>query len=84
MRSRLAADTAYAVACLWAFTYQTPYPILDSLSGTSDAHAFEPSDFPLPHGMVAPAILGVGLALVESGHRTARRRRVRREWLVPA
>ena len=40
MRSRLAANTTYAVAYLWAFTYQTLYLILDSFGGTSDAPAW--------------------------------------------
>jgi hypothetical protein len=84
MRSRLAANTTYAVAYLWAFTFQTLYLVLDSFSGTSDAPAFEASDFPLSYGLVTLAIFGVGFALVEAGHRTARRRRIRREELVPA
>jgi hypothetical protein len=84
LRARLAANTAYAVAYLWAFTYQTLYLMLDTLGGTSDAPAFEPSEFPLSYGLVAMAIFAVGFGLVEAGHRTARRRRVRREGLVPA
>ena len=47
MKSRLAANTAYAVAYLWAFTYQTMYLTLDSFSGTSENPAFEPTSFPL-------------------------------------
>jgi hypothetical protein len=83
MRSRLAANTTYAVAYLWAFTYQTLYLILDSFGGTSDAPAFEPSDFPLAYGLVTLAIFGVGFALVEAGRRLRLRRRSRRGELVP-
>jgi hypothetical protein len=83
-RTRLVANTAYAVAYLWAFTYQTLYLLLDALGGTSDAPAFEPGEFPLSYGLVALAILGVGFALVEVGHRLRLRRRSRRSELVPA
>ncbi len=83
MRSRLAANTTYAVAYLWAFTYQTLYLTLQALSGTSDAPAFEPSDFPLSYGLVALAIFGVGFALVEGGHRF-RARRVARQPVAAA
>ncbi len=33
LRSRLAANTAYAIAYLWAFCFQTLYLSLDSVSG---------------------------------------------------
>jgi hypothetical protein len=76
-RSRLVANTAYAVAYLWAFTFQTLYLLLDALGGTSDAPAFEPGEFPLSYGLVALAIFGVGFALVEAGHRFRGRRQAR-------
>ena len=79
MRSRLAANTTYAVAYLWAFTFQTLYLILDSFGGTSASPAFEPSEFPLSYGLVTLAIFVVGFGLVEAGHRFAARRRSRRE-----
>ena len=74
LRSRLAANTTYAVAYLWAFTYQTLYLILDSFSGTSANPAFEPSDFPISYGLVTLAIFGVGFGLVEAGRRVRARR----------
>jgi hypothetical protein len=77
MKSRLAANTTYAVAYLWAFTYQTLYLTLDSLSGTSDAPAFTTSEFPLSYGFVALGIFLVGFGLVEAGHRMSARRRAR-------
>ena len=84
MRTRLAANTAYAVAYLWAFTYQTLYLVLDSFGGTSDAPAFEPSEFPLSYGLVTLAIFAAGFGLVEAGHRVGGRRRSRRTELVSA
>ena len=78
MRSRLAANTTYAVAYLWAFTYQTLYLTLDTLSGTSDAPAFDTGEFPLSYGFVTLGIFGVGFGLVEGGHRFRARRTARR------
>jgi hypothetical protein len=74
-RSRLAANLTYAVAYLWAFTFQSVYLILSMLDGDENP-AFTPSDFPLSYGLVASGILVVGFGLVEGGHRVGRRRRV--------
>ena len=75
-RSRLAANTTYAIAYLWAFVFQTLYLILDSFSGKSDAPAFETQDFPWSYGLVTLAIFGVGFGLVAAGRWVADRRRV--------
>ena len=45
VRSRLAANTAYAVAYLWAFVFQTLYLVLDVINDSSKS-AFEPQEFP--------------------------------------
>jgi len=74
MRSRLAAMTTYAVAYLWAFTFQTLYLLLDSFGGGSNP-AFEAGEFPWSYGLVTLAILTVGFGLVAAGHRLAQRRR---------
>jgi hypothetical protein len=74
MRSRLAAMTTYALAYLWAFTFQTLYLVLDSFGGGSHP-AFEAGEFPWQYGVVTLAIFGVGFGLVEAGHRLSRRRR---------
>ena len=83
LRSRLAAGVVYAVAYLWAFTFQTLYLLLDSLGG-ADAPAFEAGEFPLSYGLVALAVLGVGLGLVQVGHRAGDRRRDRTSALATA
>ncbi len=85
MKSRLAANTTYAVAYLWAFTYQTLYLTLDSFGGTSDSPAFEPQSFPLSYGLVTLAIFGVGFSLVEAGRRVRARkaRKARKPEIVP-
>jgi len=76
LRSRLAAMTAYAVAYLWAFAFQTLYLLLDSLGGGLDP-AFEPGEFPLSYGLVTLLVLLVGLGLVALGHEVGSRRRTR-------
>lgn len=77
-RSRLVANTFYAVAYLWAFVFQTLYLLLDSLDPRSTAPAFEPDSFPLSYGLVTLTIFGVGFGLLEAGHRlSARRARAR-------
>ncbi len=66
--SRLAANTAYAIAYLWAFTFQTLYLLLDSL-GDSTAPAFEAGDAPWGYGLATLGIFLAGFALVAVGHR---------------
>jgi hypothetical protein len=75
LRSRLAACTSYAVAYLWAFTFQTLDLMLESLDGGSNP-AFRTGDFPLSYGLVALTILVVGLGLVNLGHWVRERRAV--------
>lgn len=77
LSSRLVANTAYAIAYLWAFVFQGVYLMLDSLDGGENP-AFTPSEFPLSYGVVTLAIFAVGFGLVQLGHRVGRGRRVRR------
>jgi len=76
LRNRLAANTTYAVAYLWAFTFQTLYLLLSSLN-REDNPAFTTAQFPLSYGVVALMIFAVGFGLVEAGHRVGQRRRTR-------
>ena len=78
LRNRLAANTAYAIAYLWAFVFQTLYLLLDAL-GESRNPAFEPSEFPLSYGVVTLTIFVVGFGLVQVGHRAGRHRRAHRQ-----
>jgi hypothetical protein len=73
MSSRLAANTAYAVAYLWAFTFQSVYLILNFLHHDPGA-AFDSGKFPWSYGCVALAIFGVGFGLVQLGHWLRERR----------
>lgn len=73
LRSRLAANTAYAVAYLWAFTFQTLYLMLDMLNGGRHP-AFEQDAFPTSYGVVALTIFLVGFGLVNLGHWVRARR----------
>jgi hypothetical protein len=74
VRSRLAAHVVYGFAYLWAFTFQTLYLLLDALGPRPEAPAFDTASFPVSYGLVALGIFLVGFALVEGGHRVARRR----------
>ena len=73
-RSRLAANTAYAVAYLWAFVFQTLYLVLDALSGTSSNPAFTTDEFPWAYGAMTLLIFGIGFGLVATGHWVRSRR----------
>ena len=70
--SRLAANTAYAIAYLWAFTFQTLYLLLDSL-GDSTNPAFEAGGAPWGYRVVTLGIFLSGFALFAVGHRLRER-----------
>ena len=74
LRSHLAANTAYAVAYLWAFVFQTLYLLLETLGPDASAPAFEAGTFPLSYGVVALGIFVVGFGLVALGRHVAVRR----------
>jgi hypothetical protein len=76
--NRFTANTAYAIAYLWAFVFQGIYLMLDMMNG-GESPAFTPDDFPLSYGAVALAIFAVGFGLVAVGHRAGRGRRERRQ-----
>ena len=82
LRSWLAANTAYAIAYLWAFVFQGIYLMLDSISQgktLNDEPAFVTDEFPWQYGVVTLLIFVVGFALVALGHRVGRGRRERRQ-----
>ncbi len=68
VRSRLVANTTYAVAYLWAFTFQTLYLLLDSLGDTTQP-AFSAGEFPLSYGLVTLGIFGAGFGVLALGRR---------------
>jgi hypothetical protein len=79
-KSRLAASTTYAIAYLWAFTFQTLYLILDSLNSgrtLNDEPAFVPEEFPWQYGVVTLAIFVAGFGLVNLGHWVRERRQAK-------
>jgi hypothetical protein len=75
LRSHLAANTAYAIAYLWAFVFQGVYLVLDYVEGGRDA--FAKDEFPLSYGLVAGAIFAVGFGLVAVGHQVGTKHRTR-------
>ncbi|WP_109507189.1 hypothetical protein [Nocardioides speluncae] len=74
LRSRLAANTAYAIAYLWAFVFQTLYLLLDAMDPESSAPAFEAGEFPVSYGGFTLAIFLAGFGLVALGRYVAVRR----------
>ncbi len=74
MRSYLAANSAYAIAYLWAFTFQTLYLTLDALDPDASAPAFEVGEFPIEYGVVALGIFLAGFGLVRVGRWVRQRR----------
>jgi hypothetical protein len=80
--NRLAANTAYAIAYLWAFVFQGVYLMLDSISSgktLNDDPAFVSGEFPWQYGVVTLLIFAVGFGLVALGRRVGRGRRERRQ-----
>ncbi len=78
MKSRLAANTTYAIAYLWAFVFQTLYLLLNVLNHGQDA-AFSVASFPLSYGLVALTIFVAGFGLVALGGFVRDRLRRRRD-----
>ena len=74
LRSHMAANVAYAIAYLWAFTFQSLYLTLSWVGGDDSAFPKGPDAFPLSYGLVAGAIFGVGFGLVALGRRVRARR----------
>jgi hypothetical protein len=82
LSNRLAANTAYAIAYLWAFVFQGVYLMLDSINNgktLNDDPAFVADEFPWQYGLVTLLIFLVGFGLVQLGHRVGRGRRERRQ-----
>jgi hypothetical protein len=78
VRSRLAANTGYAVAYLWGFVFQTLYLTLDVINDSAEP-AFEPQKFPWAYGVVTLSIFVAGFGLVSLGHFVRERRLARRQ-----
>jgi len=74
LRSHLAANVAYAIAYLWAFTFQGLYLTRMWVGGDDSAFAKNPDTLPIEYGLVAGAIFAVGFGLVALGHRLGARR----------
>jgi hypothetical protein len=77
LRSHLAANTAYAIAYLWAFTFQGIYLMRSWVGGDHSAFPKDPDTIPVGYGLVAAAVFIVGFGLVAVGHRVGAGRRSR-------
>ena len=77
LRSHLAANVAYAIAYLWAFTFQGLYLARMWVGGDNSAFDKDPNALPISYGIVTAGIFAVGFGLVALGHRVGSRRAVR-------
>jgi hypothetical protein len=77
LKSHLAANTAYAIAYLWAFTFQGVYLMISWVGGDDSAFSKNPDKMPVGYGLVTAAIFIVGFGLVALGHRVGARRQSR-------
>jgi hypothetical protein len=77
LHSHLNANVAYAIAYLWAFTYQGVVLIREWVGGDTSAFPKDPDTIPISYGIVAAAIFAVGFGLVAFGHRLGSKRRTR-------
>jgi hypothetical protein len=74
LRSHLAANVGYAIAYLWAFSFQNVYLTRSWVGGDESAFPKDPDTLPIEYGAVAAGIFAVGFGLVALGHRLAARR----------
>ena len=77
LRSHLAANVAYAIAYLWAFTFQGLYLTRAWVGGDESAFPKNSDAIPFGYGLVAGGIFAVGFGLVALGHRVGSRRTAR-------
>ena len=77
LRSHLAANVTYAIAYLWAFTYQGLYLTRAWVGGDYSAFPKDSTAFPISYGLVTLGIFAVGFGLVALGHRVGARRAAR-------
>lgn len=77
VRSHLNANVAYAIAYLWAFTYQGVALTREWVGGDTSAFPKNPDTVPVSYGLVAAAIFAVGFGLVALGHKVGSGRRNR-------
>jgi hypothetical protein len=74
LRSHLAANVAYAIAYLWAFTFQGLYLTRMWVGGDDSSFPKNPDTIPISYALISAAIFGVGFGLVALGHRLRARR----------
>lgn len=77
LRSHLAANVTFAIAYLWAFTYQGLYLTRAWVGGDDSAFPKDSNTFPVSYGLFTLGIFAVGFGLVALGHRVGAGRRAR-------
>ena len=74
LRSHFAANVAYAIAYLWAFTFQGVYLTRMWVGGDNSAFDKDPDSLPISYGVATAGIFAVGFGLVALGHWLGARR----------
>jgi hypothetical protein len=69
------ANVAYAIAYLWAFSYQNVYLVRMWTAEDYSAFPKGAEAIPIEYGLVTLGVFGAGFGLVALGHRVAARRR---------
>lgn len=74
LRSRLAANVTYAIAYLWAYSFQNVHLTRMWVGGDESAFVKDPSSMPISYGLFTLGIFAIGFGLVALGHRLGARR----------
>lgn len=82
VRQRVPAYIAYVALHSFVFTFQSLALVREWVGGDPSAFAKSPDAVPWSYAVVNLVIFGVGLGLVELGHRLAARHRARSEVAV--
>ncbi|MGI9156865.1 MAG: hypothetical protein ACR2FG_09545 [Marmoricola sp.] len=82
VRQRTPAYIAYVALHSFVFTFQSTSLLREWVGGDTSAFAKSPDTVPWSYAVVNLVIFGIGLGLVELGHRVAARRRTASETAV--
>lgn len=74
LRSHLAANVTFAIAYLWAFSFQNLYLTRMWVGGDDSAFPKDGDTMPLEYGSMTLIVLVLGFGLVALGHRLRARR----------
>jgi len=77
LRSHLVANVTYAIAYLWAFSFQNVYLTRMWVGGDTSTFPKDGDTLPLEYGAMTLIVFALGFGLVAVGHRLRARRGAR-------